>query len=296
MTHRAKTNLFIDIIIFVTFLIVYNEKGTGATIHEWLGVALGILFTIHIILHWKWFIGCTKCFLRRMKAETRLNYILDILIYLGFTTIIFSGLMISENFLPTFGVKIFQNPFWKEVHFVSVDITLFVVALHVALHWKWIANNFKRYIINPIKGKATTNKIPNEITVKSQKSRSSFFSVFVDVGYKLFLILALSGLVSFGWYAVSGANSTRPTMQEQRQFRGGRGEGFRNHRDFDRRSEGRFRDNHERRHEERGHHDDRGFFGTEILKVLLIFALLTFIVTLMRKMGTTRNYGQKPSS
>jgi len=296
MKHRAKTNLFIDIIIFVLFLIVYDQKGTGTTIHEWLAVALGVLFIIHIILHWKWLVSCTKCILRKLKAETRLNYILDILIYVGFTTVIFSGLMISEHFLPALGIKVFGGHFWKEVHFAAVDITLFVVALHVALHWKWIANNFKRHIIQPFKGDNTNTQIPVKANASSAKARSSFFPGFVDVGYKLFIILALSGLVSFGWYAASGANSTRSFTQEHRGFRGGRGDGRGFNRDFEGRGGGRFRDNREGRHEGRGHHDEGGIFGLEMLKVLLIFALLTFIVTLMRRLGGRKSYGQQTTS
>ncbi len=99
MKHKTKTNLLVDILIFIVFLIVYEEKATRTAIHEWLGIALGLFFVVHIILHWKWIGVNTKLFLQRMRAESRINYVLDILLFIGFTTIIFSGIMISESVL-----------------------------------------------------------------------------------------------------------------------------------------------------------------------------------------------------
>lgn len=151
--NNTKTNLLVDILIFVVFLVVYEVKATGETIHEWLGIAIGFILIIHIILHWKWIVVTTKLFLTHIKKETKLNYIVDILIFIGFTTIIFTGIMISKSFLPTFGIRVAENHFWREMHSLSVDLTLFLTALHFALHWEWIVNNFKRYIINPIKNK-----------------------------------------------------------------------------------------------------------------------------------------------
>jgi len=41
MKNKTKTNLLVDILILLVFLIVYEEKATGTAIHEWLGTALG---------------------------------------------------------------------------------------------------------------------------------------------------------------------------------------------------------------------------------------------------------------
>jgi hypothetical protein len=281
MRHIKRTNLIVDIILLIVFLMVYEEKATGTAIHEWLGITLGIIFIVHIILHWKWLVCCSRQFLKRMKAESRINYLLDMLIFIGFTTIIFTGLMISESFLPTFGIKATRSHFWQEIHFASVDITLFLTALHFALHWKWMVVNFKRYIISPLKRKPQTDKIPVKAIIK--KAPFFNFSKLVDISYQVIIILVLSGLISFGWYAASGNNIAETNNMEYRH-RGGRHMESNLRRGDERRGE-RFGSGSGMGHNERGRHsesghDRGGIFRTEILKNILIFSMVTLVVTL----------------
>ena len=276
MKNKTKTNLLVDILLIVVFLIVYEEKATGTTIHEWLGIAIGFIFIIHIILHWNWLVASTKHLFNRMKTESRLNYILDILIYIGFTTIMFSGIMISESFLPTFGIKVAPSHYWKEIHFVSVDVTLFLTAFHFALHWKWIVNNCKRYIINPLKGKIT-NETTEPILRSSKKSQPANFLSVAKVGYQFFIILVFSGLISLGWYAASGTISAEPNSREYRQREEQNMESKFNM--DDERSSERFGRDHKGHQNGNGHHDEKGSFRIEILKNLLIFSIVTFVIT-----------------
>ncbi len=276
MKTKTKTNLLVDILILIVFLIVYEEEATGTVIHEWLGIAIGLIFIIHIILHWTWLVVNTKLFLHRMRNESRINYVLDVLIFIGFTTVIFSGIMISESFLPTFGMKTGRSHFWQEIHVVSVDITLFLTALHFAMHWKWIVNNFKRYIISPLKGE-NNNKIPEQVIVRTDRSRSTYFSSLGKVSFQLFIILAFAGLISLTWYAASG---TIPAESNTREFNQRRGQDFesRSNMEFDKRP-GRSGIEHRGRHNENGHHGDAGFFRIEFIKNLLIFSIFTIVVT-----------------
>ncbi len=277
MKNRTKTNLLVDILILIVFLIVYEEKATGTAIHEWLGIALGLVFIIHMILHWNWIVVNTKLFLQRMRTEMRINYILDIFIFIGFTTIIFSGIMISESFLPAFGVKAGRSHFWQEIHVVSVDITLFLTALHFALHWRWIADNFRRYIISPLRSKPKNSNIADQVVVKTHKSLSAYFSSLVKVGFQFIIILAFSGLISLTWYSAAGTISPESQRQELYQQRGLHPEsGIYTEND---RGSGRFDREQSGRHEKGGHHEEKGFFRIEILKNLLIFSLFTIVVT-----------------
>ncbi len=306
MKVRTKTNLFIDITIFIVFLIVYEEKATGTTIHEWLGVTLAIFFIVHIILHWRWLTTCTKQFLKPMKNGSRLNYILDILIYFGFTTIIFSGLMISESFLPFFGFGEGRNHYWQEIHIVSVDITLFLVAFHFALHWKWIVKNCKRYIIGPFISQTATVHIKEQAVHKTGKSAAWSLSNLAKSGYQFIFILALSGLISYGWYALAGSG---PSEIFSREFRQGRNRNYesRFHSDTDRGFE-RFEGNRRGRRNgnghlgdgrhfgEREHHHEGGIFGIEILKNLVIFTLITIVVAFFTTIFKNKKVSGQPTS
>jgi len=149
-TNRTALNLLLDIGLLLAFFLVYEVKATGEAIHEWLGVGIAVVMIVHILLHWEWVLAVTKRFLTRLKTEPRIQYILNIGIFIGFTTIIFSGLMMSRSVLPVLGLQGSNSWFWKWLHFQSADITFLFSALHVALHWQWVVNAVKRYLIFPV--------------------------------------------------------------------------------------------------------------------------------------------------
>ncbi|MFN8458750.1 MAG: DUF4405 domain-containing protein [Anaerolineae bacterium] len=146
---KTKINLGVDMALFLVFLVVYQAKATGEAAHEWLGVGLAAAFIIHILLHWEWVIVITRRFFQKIKSEPRINYLLNAGLFICFTTIIFSGLMISRSVLPFFGLEAADTPFWKMLHLTAADISLWLVALHVALHWRWIVEAVKRYGVRP---------------------------------------------------------------------------------------------------------------------------------------------------
>ena len=296
MSQKVKTNLVIDLILLIIFLIAYEEKATGTAIHEWLGVVFVLFLLGHIILHWNWLVETTKRFFGRKKAASRLNYVLDMLIYLGFTTIIFTGLMISESFLPFLGIRVSENHFWQEVHFITVDVTLFLVALHFALHWKWIVTVVRRYLIDPFK-KDTTSKSrnPKSVAFSSTKPKPSFLSKLPKVSVSLIIILGIAGLISLGLYTAVGSDTSRLASHERHgEFRSPREES-RNPERLEHQGRGLHRRDGEHRaeghHGDRGYHEEGGMFGIELGKNLLIFALVTLAVILINKLY---NYWKRP--
>jgi hypothetical protein len=140
------TNFVLDSALLLVFLVIYEEHATGLTIHEWGGLALAIVAMVHILLHWKWIISCGKCFLRNVKTEIRLNYLINMLLFVAFTAVIFSGIMMSEVVMPLFGIPRVNSRFWHWLHALSADITLGLVVLHIAMHGKWIITTAKRMI------------------------------------------------------------------------------------------------------------------------------------------------------
>jgi cytochrome b len=166
---KTKINLMLDIALFLVFLVVYEAKATGETVHEWLGVGMVVFIILHMLLHWQWVVHITQRFFQKIKTEPRINYMLNVGLFISFTTIIFSGLMISRSVLPFFGLATPDTPFWKMLHSLASDITLGLVALHIALHWQWLANAVKRYAIAPVRnyfGRKSRPVKPHSVQVK----------------------------------------------------------------------------------------------------------------------------------
>lgn len=143
-------NLIVDVTIFVAFLVATDPRATGQTIHEWLGLAFGVGIITHLLLHWKWIVNVVRRFFTRLPGQVRINSILNSLLFIAMTLIIFSGLMISKVVLSTFGLTGQPDGIWRVVHHTATNAAVIIVGLHVALHWKWIVDAIKRYTWQPI--------------------------------------------------------------------------------------------------------------------------------------------------
>ncbi|MCS7062341.1 MAG: DUF4405 domain-containing protein [Anaerolineae bacterium] len=141
------TYLLLDALIFVAFLIATAPHFSGIAIHEWLGVSLGAAIVIHLLLHWQWIVSVTRHFFGRTHWRARLNYILNTLFFIDVTIVLFTGLMISEVALPWIGIHTTPSRSWRLLHSMASDAGVFILGLHVALHWQWIINALKRHVL-----------------------------------------------------------------------------------------------------------------------------------------------------
>ena len=151
--NRNKTNLIVDSAIFLAFLVALAPRFSGLAIHEWLGVAFGGAIVTHLLLHWQWIVEVTKRLFGKAQWPARINYILNALLFVDITAIIFTGLMISKVALPFLGIELAQGGGWRQLHDLTANLFLPLIGLHVALHWQWIANMVKRFVLNPLTGR-----------------------------------------------------------------------------------------------------------------------------------------------
>lgn len=142
----TKQNLLIDLLIVVVFLLASQPHFTGMAIHEWLSLGLAAGFLTHILLHWRWIYETSRRLFGKLARQSRLNYILNLSLLIAFTLIIFSGIMISEEILPMLGLQGVHGGVWKWLHTTAADAVIWLVGLHIALHWKWIVNASKKYL------------------------------------------------------------------------------------------------------------------------------------------------------
>lgn len=142
----TKQNLGVDLLIVTGFLLAAQPHLTGMAIHEWLSLALAAGFLTHILLHWRWVYETTRRFFGKLARQSRVNFILNLALLIAFTLIIFSGIMISEEVLPVLGLQGVHGGVWKWLHTTTADAVVWLVGLHIALHWKWIVNALKKYL------------------------------------------------------------------------------------------------------------------------------------------------------
>lgn len=147
---KTIRNFIIDFVIFIAFLLAAEPHITGDTIHEWLGLGFFVTAMAHLLLHWGWVTNSVKKFFMKMPALTRINSIVDFSIFVAFTVITFTGIMMSKSVLPTLGISASRGGVWKQIHSLASDVTVFLVATHFALHWSWITGVLRRYVGAPL--------------------------------------------------------------------------------------------------------------------------------------------------
>lgn len=144
--NKVRLNVYLDLLLTGMFIIEMEEHFTGLALHELLGLTFAVAFILHIILHWDWVVSITRTFFRKLLHESRLNYVLNVILFADMAFITISGILISR----TLGLNLslgqeFQRTL-KMLHMVGAELVLIIVALHVAMHWKWIMTNGARYL------------------------------------------------------------------------------------------------------------------------------------------------------
>lgn len=144
----TQIKIYFDIFLFIAFLLVNIPQATGIPFHEWASVLFIIPLIAHILLDWHWVVSVTKRMFGKLPGEVRVNHILDIIIFVMMVLALFTGFLVSEAALPALGFNIVLDPFWQGMHDATANLTMLLIGIHLAMHWKWIKNAFSKYVWN----------------------------------------------------------------------------------------------------------------------------------------------------
>jgi hypothetical protein len=140
-----KINLLLDIGIGVAFVVEEQIHWTGIRNHELLGLAFGAALIVHLVLHWKWVVAITQKFFQNFYHTSRVRYVLNVAIFLDMLIATISGILISRNLIAipmSFQMFILAG----RLHFITSELGIILIGLHVIIHWKWLLVSIRRYI------------------------------------------------------------------------------------------------------------------------------------------------------
>lgn len=147
---QTRTKLWLDLLIFIAFLVTMDPHSSGLAIHEWLSISMMAVIVLHLLLSWDWITVITGHFFQKVGGQNRINYILNWLLFIDGTLLMVSGILISEVAAPALGIQFPSGFAWRRLHDMSANLGLLILGLHTALHWNWISNTFGRYIFQPL--------------------------------------------------------------------------------------------------------------------------------------------------
>ena len=120
----------IDAVLYVLFLLLMGQCVLRGTVHEWLGIAVGVLFVLHNALNYKWYKTLFKGKYTVLRTiQTTVNFLL-LLAVLGCTV---SGILISQHiFSVGNGSTIALG---RHLHLVVTAWAFVLMTVHLGLHW-----------------------------------------------------------------------------------------------------------------------------------------------------------------
>ena len=131
MGIRQALKVSIDTIMAVLLLLLMLFMVTGQQVHEWLGVAMIVLFVVHHMLNPAWF---KNLFKREYTLSRVFISGINILLLLDVIALAISGVMMSGfvfEFLPINSGAVFS----RKLHMLASYWGLILMAAHLGQHW-----------------------------------------------------------------------------------------------------------------------------------------------------------------
>jgi hypothetical protein len=196
MNHIQEKRWIVDAVLFLGFIICFFLDLTGVVMHQWIGVAAGILAGYHLVTHWGWVKAVTTRFFGKTSDQAREFYLIDTLLSAGFLGMLGTGLVIST----WLNLDLASYMTWRFAHVLVSIGTLLVLTLKIGLHMRWIVSVGQR-LLSPRPAVA-----PARTPGQPVMSRRAFLSSMGVVG--------LASLFAFG-KSIQSLASSAPTSETQ---------------------------------------------------------------------------------
>ena len=136
--------LVLDIGMLLAMILLIDPRASGIALHEWVGIVIAPFLIFHLMLNWPWTVQVTRKLVRRLPIETRINSVLNWLLFVVMVIAIVSGVLISQEALPWMGFNVTGSYTWRGIHSFSALFVLIIIGAHLAMQWQWIVRTVRR--------------------------------------------------------------------------------------------------------------------------------------------------------
>ncbi len=135
---RTAFALWLDVLLLLLFLLIQSPRITGVAAHEVLGIAIAVPLILHMLLSWHWIISKARRLFANGSVRTRINYAINVGLFLAMVLVIVSGIMVSRVVLPWAGMPTIYDGDWFELHDSTSNVLFVAIGLHLAMNWGWV--------------------------------------------------------------------------------------------------------------------------------------------------------------
>jgi hypothetical protein len=196
---NRPAEFWLDLLLFVLVIVLLAPRLTGLPAHEWLGLCLAALLILHLLFSWRWISTATRRLGRPMPARFRINYLINVTLFVLVMLVIVSGVVISRVALPRLGVTLIEDRSWRALHNLTLNWLTLFTGLHLAMNWEWVVR-----MLRPEPRRAISRYAA--LTVRAPAILAG----------RSVVLLGAAGVVGLGAYAVLGPpSSARRFMRDE---------------------------------------------------------------------------------
>lgn len=137
---KPKIKTAIDILMTVTLLLLMAYQTVGQELHEWFGVGMLVLFTVHNILNIKWY---GTLFKGRYKPLRIFGTILNFAVLAAIIMLGYSGVVMSRHLFAFLNISK-GMALARSMHLCVSYWGFVLMSLHLGFHWGMIIGIFRR--------------------------------------------------------------------------------------------------------------------------------------------------------
>lgn len=145
MKPKMIAKIVVDIAMTIALLLLMTYELIGQAAHEWIGIAMFVLFVVHHILNGKWSRNLLK---GKYTALRIMQTALVVLVLLSMIGSMVSGVILSRHalsFLPIEG----GHAFARTLHMLSGYWGFVFMSLHLGFHWSMMMGIAGKIVKNP---------------------------------------------------------------------------------------------------------------------------------------------------
>lgn len=129
----------VDTAMYILFLFLMGQCVLRGIVHEWMGISIGILFVVHNILNYKWYITLLK---GKYSWARTVQLVINIFLLLAMLFCMASGILVSQHIFAIGSGKMIE--LGRHLHLVSTAWAFVLMNFHLGLHWSIFSTISKR--------------------------------------------------------------------------------------------------------------------------------------------------------
>lgn len=143
MTPRKRFQIIIDFTMMAMLPVLMAYELVGEAAHEWVGLAMFILFILHHILNYKWHQNLLKgCY-----SGTRiLGTVIGMLLCVVMICLPVSGIMMSKHVFIFFDISSSGVSLVRTTHLLASYWGFVLMSVHLGLHWSMMMGVARKII------------------------------------------------------------------------------------------------------------------------------------------------------